>query len=126
MPTPIALPSCLMDCCKVLFPKLDFSRIAFYIGLPPGASGANGFTMASGGPSPDIRIYLKTYEPCEKETFLVIVHELVHAVQIQGMTGGPDDDDGRLHHDHSRNPEEHGPVGQEASGIVFALPVISR
>ena len=88
MPTPIALPSCLMDCCKVLFPKLDFSRIAFYLGLPPGASAADGFTMSSGGPSPDIRIYLKTYEPCSKNTFLVIAHELVHAVQIQGMTGG--------------------------------------
>jgi hypothetical protein len=77
-----------MDCCKVLFPKLDFSRIVFYLGLPPGSSAADGFTMSSGGPSPDIRIYLKTYEPCSKETFLVIAHELVHAVQIQGMTGG--------------------------------------
>jgi len=77
-----------MDCCKVLFPKLDFSRIVFYLGLPPGASAANGFTMSSGGPSPDIRIYLKTYEPCSKDTFLLIAHELVHAVQIQGMTGG--------------------------------------
>ena len=58
MPTLISLPSCLMDCCKVLFPKLDFSRIVFYLGLPPGASAADGFTMSSGGPSPDIRIYL--------------------------------------------------------------------
>ena len=88
MPTPIALPSCLMDCCKVLFPKLDFSRITFYEGLPPGAGGADGFTMSAGGPGPDINIYLKAYSPCSKETFLVIAHELVHAVQIQGMTGG--------------------------------------
>jgi hypothetical protein len=88
MPTPIALPSCLMDCCKVLFPKLDFSRISFFEGMPPGASGAKGFTMSSGGPSPDIRIYLKTYSPCSEDTFLVIAHELVHAVQIQGMSGG--------------------------------------
>jgi hypothetical protein len=88
MPTPIALPSCLMDCCRVLFPKLDFSRIVFYQGLPPGVSDAGGFTMSSGGPSPYIRIYLKAYEPCSKGTFLVIAHELVHAVQIQGMTGG--------------------------------------
>jgi len=87
MPTLIALPSCLMDCCKVLFPKLDFSRIAFYHGLPLGVS-ADGFTMSSGGPSPDIRIYIDTYDPCSNDTFLDIAHELVHAVQIQGMTGG--------------------------------------
>jgi hypothetical protein len=88
MPTSIALPSCLMDCCKVLFPNLDFSRITFYEGLPLGAGDANGFTMSAGGPGPDINIYLKEYEPCSKKTFLVIAHELVHAVQIQGMTGG--------------------------------------
>jgi len=90
MPTPIALPSCLMDCFKVLFPKLDFSRIEFYLGLPPvvSQSAPNGFTMSSGGPSPDIRIYLKSYEPCSIITFVVIAHELVHAVQIQGMFGG--------------------------------------
>lgn len=45
MPSLIALPSCLMDCCKVLFPDLNFSRITFYEGLPSGASGAAGFTM---------------------------------------------------------------------------------
>ncbi len=88
MPTPISLPPCLMDCCEVLFPKLDFSRIVFYSGLPLGVSDADGFTMSSGGPSPDIRIYLQTYDPCTKDTLLVISHELVHAVQIQGMIGG--------------------------------------
>jgi len=45
-----------MDCCKVLFPNLDFSRITFYEGLPPSAADANGFTMSSGGPGPDINI----------------------------------------------------------------------
>src|SRR6185295_16533369 len=88
MPTPVALPSCLMDCCKVLFPNLDFSRILFFEGLPLGVSDARGFTMSSGGWSPDIRIYMETYNPCELKTFLVIAHELVHAVQIQGMIGG--------------------------------------
>jgi hypothetical protein len=77
-----------MECYKVLFPKLDFSRIEFFEGLPTGASDANGFTMSSGGPSPDIRIYLRTYDPCGYQTVLVIAHELVHAVQIQGMFGG--------------------------------------
>jgi hypothetical protein len=86
-PLPLALPSCLMDCYRVLFPNLDFSRIAFFLGKPPGPT-KKGFTMASGGPSPDIHIYLEEYRPCEKATFLRIAHELVHAVQIQGMTGG--------------------------------------
>jgi hypothetical protein len=34
MPTEVSLPSCLMDCYKALYPKLDFSRVAFYSGLP--------------------------------------------------------------------------------------------
>jgi hypothetical protein len=49
--------------------------------------------MASGAASPDIRMYIKDYEPCgkaplAKETFLLIAHELVHVIQIQGMWGG--------------------------------------
>jgi hypothetical protein len=98
MPTAISLPSCLMDCYKILYPKLDFSRVAFYSGLPSFVSlgGPDGFTMASGAASPDIRVYIKDYEPCGKvrkhgeaeETFLTIAHELVHVVQIQGMLGG--------------------------------------
>ena len=89
MPTAITLPSCLMDCYAVLFPKLDFSRVAFFAGMPFGVSGpTDGFTMASGGPSPDIHVYVDPYEPCNPHTFLVIAHELVHVVQIQGMAGG--------------------------------------
>ena len=38
MPTAISLPSCLMDCYKALYPQLDFSRVAFYSGLPSIAS----------------------------------------------------------------------------------------
>ena len=88
MPTAVTLPSCLMDCYKVLYPNLDFSRVAFYSGLPTGISAPDGFTMASGAASPDIRVYLKNYQPCSQDTFLTIAHELVHVVQIQGMLGG--------------------------------------
>jgi hypothetical protein len=78
-----------MDCYKVLYPNLDFSRVAFYSGLPTAHSGSSdGFTMASGAAIPDIRVYIKDYKPCIKETFLTIAHELVHVVQIQGMLGG--------------------------------------
>ena len=91
MPTPITLPSCLMDCYTVLFPKLDFDRVAFFSGLPSAveALGPDGFTEAPGnGPPPDIHVYIKSYDPCSEENFLTIAHELVHVVQIQGMTGG--------------------------------------
>ena len=90
MPTVVTLPACLMDCYKVLYPNLDFSRVAFYSGLPtvwPFGS-ADGFTMASGAAIPDIRVYIENYKPCTKDTFLTIAHELVHVVQIQGMLGG--------------------------------------
>jgi len=86
MPLPISLPACLMDCYKVLYPNLNFSRITFYEGMPAVAGSPKGFTMAPGGP--DINIYVREYLPCSKDTFLTIAHELVHAVQIQGMTGG--------------------------------------
>jgi len=88
MPTVVTLPACLMDCYKVLYPNLDFSRVAFYSGLPTGLSAPDGFTMASGAAIPDIRVYIKDYKPCIKDTFLTIAHELVHVVQIQGMLGG--------------------------------------
>src|SRR5690349_13660139 len=83
MPSPISLPPCLMDCYKVLYPNLGFSRITFYEGMPAVAGSPEGFTMAPGGP--DINIYVREYLPCSKDTFLTIAHELVHAVQIQGM-----------------------------------------
>ena len=90
MPTAITLPSCLMDCYKVIYPELDFSRVGFYSGLPSAISlsGPDGFTMASGAASPDIRVYIKDYKPCGEDTFLDIAHELVHVIQIQGMLGG--------------------------------------
>jgi hypothetical protein len=88
MPSAVILPSCLMDCYKVLYPNLDFSRVGFYSGLPTGISDPAGFTMASGAASPDIRVYIKDYNPCAEEIFLTIAHELVHVVQIQGMLGG--------------------------------------
>lgn len=91
MPSEIKLSPCLMDCYRALFPKLDFSRVAFFLGLPFPISLAarGGFTMAAGGrPSPDIHVYVPVYDPCDEEIFLIIAHELVHVVQIQGMTGG--------------------------------------
>ena len=90
MPTVVTLPACLMDCYKVLYPNLDFSRVAFYSGLPAALalSAPAGFTMASGAAIPDIRVYIQDYKPCDEETFLTIAHELVHVIQIQGMHGG--------------------------------------
>jgi len=88
VPTRIELPPCLLDSCRVVYPTLDFSRIVFYLGIPRGVSGASGFTMSSGGPGGDIRIYLKSFDPCSTATFLLVAHELVHALQIQGMVGG--------------------------------------
>src|SRR5215813_8829187 len=89
MPTPIMLPSCLMDCYAVLFPTIDFSRVAFFTGLPAVSHPVwGGCTIASVGPSPDIHVYIKTYDPCTRITFVQLAHELVHVLQIQGMTGG--------------------------------------
>jgi hypothetical protein len=87
VPSPIVLPPCLIDSCRLIFPTLDFSRIGFYLGIPRGVPGASGFTMSSGGPGRDIRIYLQSFDPCSPETFLLVAHELVHALQIQGLVG---------------------------------------
>src|SRR3984885_7752676 len=95
MPTAISFPSCLMDCYKVLYPKLDFSRVAFYSGLPSFVSlgGPDGFTRSAGAASPDIRMYIKDQAPRGKEgapekPLLPIAAEPVPVVQLQGMLGG--------------------------------------
>src|SRR5688572_30424047 len=89
MPTRISLPPCLKDCCEVLFPTIDWPRVAFFTGLPTGvdADDHKGITMASWG---EIHVYLRedAYDPCEYKTFLLVAHELVHVLQAQEMTGG--------------------------------------
>lgn len=92
-PTPLTIPACMMDAYKLIFPTLDFDRIAFFRGLPPLITSANGFTMSSGGWGRDIRIYIdddEDFEVCSDKPrmFLLIAHELVHALQVQGMAGG--------------------------------------
>lgn len=101
MPTEFKLPSCLMDCYTTIYPKLNFSRVGFYSGLPFPVNlyGRGGFTMCPGGwIEPDIHVYIPSYDPnakssdtvgpCNQENFLTIAHELVHVIQIQGMIGG--------------------------------------
>src|SRR2546429_7179568 len=86
MPNRIYPPACLMDAFHVLFPTLDFSRISFYEGMPfPLDTGQGGITIASVGLSSEIKIYLTDgrYNSCTQDTFLLLSHELVHALQIQ-------------------------------------------
>jgi hypothetical protein len=100
MPTRIHPPSCLLEVFDdYLFPTIDFSRVAFFTGFPPGLDhGQNGLTMPSGGFSSQINVYLRgtasgdgsiAYSPCDFESFLVVAHELVHVLQIMdGPLGG--------------------------------------
>src|ERR1044071_4232646 len=81
---PLTLPPCLLDGAKLLFPKLDFSRIYFY--------------YQQGGTEPTTSAYLTRTEITFvgsgatwadtsefKETFEILCHELVHALQKQGF-----------------------------------------
>jgi hypothetical protein len=91
MPNQITLPECLLSAYQQMYPTLDFSRIRVYDGIvwPLSWGTENGITVTS---FPDhIDIYLKDglYDPCKMESFAVLGHELVHALQIeQGYASG--------------------------------------
>jgi hypothetical protein len=100
MPQEFFLPDCLSKVYRFLYPTLDWSRIHFFDGMPfPLSLGPqSGITIASVGFSPDINIYIREghYYPCSTgpndgpaahESFLLLAHELVHALQIQQMLG---------------------------------------
>ena len=82
----IDLPPCLLDAYKSLFPNLDFARLAFFRGTPWYVPWSRtGFTTPASLGIGTVNIYLREdrYQPCTKGTFLLIAHELVHALQFQ-------------------------------------------
>ena len=86
MPDRIELPACLLDAYKSLFPELNFGKLAFFRGTPwylPRAM--TGFALPASLGIGTVNIYLREdmYEPCSRRTFLLIAHELVHALQFQ-------------------------------------------
>jgi hypothetical protein len=114
VPTEVFLPDCLSKIYRFLFPTLDWSRIHFFDGIPfPLNIGPkDGITVPSAFSSA-INIYLAdgNYVPCgpgapprpdepsswsseqynqagaAHHTFLLLAHELVHALQIQESAG---------------------------------------
>ena len=68
-----------------MFPTVDFSRVRFFVGPPFPLSliTDDAITVTSG--VRDINIYLRkgAYDPYSLETFILLAHELVHALQIQ-------------------------------------------
>ena len=96
VPQEFFLPQCASEVYRFLFPTLDWSRIHFFQGIPfPLHTGQSGITIASIGFSGKINIYLEegVYYPCgpdgvkAHESFLIVAHELVHALQIQQSLG---------------------------------------
>jgi hypothetical protein len=85
MRTPIELPSCLLDAYRRLFPTLDFGEIEFFLDDELEGGVAAGKTYVSPGRTV-IRILPSEYRPCSNGTFLLLAHELVHA--LQGKTAG--------------------------------------
>lgn len=86
MPDPIDLPACLLDAYKSLFPELDFKKLRFFRGTPwylPRSM--TGFALPASLGIGTVNIYIRgdMYEPCSKKTFLLLAHELVHALQFQ-------------------------------------------
>ena len=85
MASRIYLPECLLAVYSYIFPTVDFARIDFYLGPPWPLGSKSGFTCPSSRGMCTTNLYLRQdlYDPCSKETFLLIAHELVHALQIQ-------------------------------------------
>lgn len=80
----MTLPPCLLEGAKLLFPTLDFSRIYFYYEQnavsPSTITYLTRTEITLNGTSPD---WPDTSE--FKETFIVICHELTHALQKQTL-----------------------------------------
>jgi len=86
VPDRIALPVCLLDVYKSLFPELNFGKLAFFRGTPwylPRSMTGFAFPASLGVGTVNIYVRDDMYEPCSKKTFLLIAHELVHALQFQ-------------------------------------------
>jgi hypothetical protein len=93
MPTEILLPDCFLECYQYLYPRIDFTQIHFYDGIPfPWSLGPEyGITLTWGFGS-GIHIYMKSgqWTPCDQEgqglqAFLIFAHELVHVLQIMNL-----------------------------------------
>lgn len=86
MPDPIDLPACLLGAYKALFPTLDFRRVEFFRGTPwylPRSMTGFAFPASLGIGRVNIYVRGDMYDPCSKDTLLLIAHELVHALQFQ-------------------------------------------
>lgn len=78
----ITLPPCLLDTYQRIFPTLDFSSIEFYIDDALQGGYAAG-KASSSVTRTVIRLHPEEYKPCSQATFLLIAHELVHALQAR-------------------------------------------
>jgi hypothetical protein len=91
MSTLIELPSGMRASYEQLFPTLDFSRIRFFTGVPPLFPDRAGLTLSAGIDGIEIFIRPDRFDPCSPDanTFALIEHELIHALQAQqGLLGG--------------------------------------
>ena len=76
----------MMAVWRQTFPKLDWSDIRFYDGIPGAYAVVGQVGLTTGSISGVVRIYVKDYNPCDKDiTFYDLTHELVHAVQIKSQ-----------------------------------------
>jgi hypothetical protein len=93
MPTEVFLPDCLLECYHFLYPRIDFSTIHFYDGIPiPYSAGSQSAITLTWGFGSGIHIYMRegVWAPCDQsgnglETFLTLAHELVHVLQIMNL-----------------------------------------
>ncbi len=93
MATEVSLPYCFLECYQYLYPKIDFTKIHFYDGIPdPFGWGSEAAITLTWGYGSDIHIYTKegTWLPCDQSgpgysLFLTLAHELVHVLQIMNL-----------------------------------------
>jgi hypothetical protein len=82
--TPLTLPPCLLEGAKLLFPTLDFSRLRFYFDQYSVSDRTVAYLTRTeiifNGSAP-----VWADDPCNKETFKLLCHELVHALQAQSL-----------------------------------------
>lgn len=88
MPQKIFPPGCVLDAFQLLLPGLRLNEVQFFVGIPWQVDkGQPAITLGLwSGPG----VYLRDPPDfCQRDSFLLVAHELVHAFQIQQTSGSP-------------------------------------
>ena len=91
-PKKIEPPECVIKLLEALYPKIDWSKVNFYDGLPwfvkIFAPATSAITLPGTYNFVRINIYFKNFNPCDCNGLSTIVHEAFHVLQFRNIING--------------------------------------